>query len=40
MGTPAVESEQPYLSERQRGVRAVVLGAVFGAVLALIGRRR
>jgi hypothetical protein len=27
-------------SEQQRALRAIVLGAVLGAVLALLGRRR
>jgi len=30
---------QPFLTEPQRGMRALVLGAILGAVLALLGRR-
>jgi hypothetical protein len=29
-----------FLTEQQRGMRAAVLGVVFAAVLALLGRRR
>ncbi|MGZ4132424.1 MAG: hypothetical protein ACXVWF_05210 [Actinomycetota bacterium] len=29
-----------FMSERRRAVRAVVLGALLGLVLALLGRRR
>jgi len=29
-----------FLTEQQRGVRAAVLGVLFAAVLALLGRRR
>ncbi|MEP6758031.1 MAG: hypothetical protein ABJB55_02435 [Actinomycetota bacterium] len=31
---------EPYLSEWHRGMRAALLGALFGVVLALLGRRR
>jgi hypothetical protein len=31
---------EPFLTEWQRGMRAAVLGGVFGLVLALLGRRR
>jgi hypothetical protein len=29
-----------FLSETERAIRAALLGAVFGVVLALLGRRR
>ena len=41
--TPETETDpQPdrFLTERQRGMRAAVLGAAFGLVLAFLGRRR
>jgi hypothetical protein len=33
-------AEPRFLSETERAIRAALLGAVFGAVLALLGRRR
>jgi hypothetical protein len=33
-------ASERFLTERQRGMRAAVLGAVFGLVLALLRRRR
>jgi hypothetical protein len=40
MSTQADGHSEPFLSETQRGVRAAALGALFGLVLALFGRRR
>jgi hypothetical protein len=42
MTAEADTDRQPerFLTEWQRGMRAAVLGAVFGLVLALLGRRR
>jgi len=40
MNTQADGHGEPFLTEQQRGIRAAVLGAVFGLVLALLGRRR
>jgi len=39
MSTPAGGHDEPFLSETQRGVRAALLGAMFGLVLALLGGR-
>jgi hypothetical protein len=33
-------ASERFWTERQRGMRAAVLGAAFGLVLALLGRRR
>jgi hypothetical protein len=38
MAEPTDPSE-PFLTETQRGVRAAILGAILGLVLALFGRR-
>ncbi len=40
MTTQADGHATPFLSERERVLRAAMLGVVFGAVLALLGRRR
>lgn len=40
MNTQAEGHGERFLTEQQRGIRAAVLGAVFGLVLALLGRRR
>lgn len=39
-GPAETSAEQPFLSEYERGMRAAILGAVLGIVLALLGRRR
>jgi hypothetical protein len=31
---------QPFLTETERGIRAAILGAILGLILALFGRRR
>ena len=38
--TETHENGPTFLTEYERGVRAAILGAVLGVVLALLGRRR
>ena len=40
MNTQADGHTSSFLTERERVLRAAVLGAVFAVVLALLGRRR
>jgi hypothetical protein len=40
MSAQADGHDEPFLSETQRGIRAAAIGALFGLVLALLGRGR